>query len=142
MFAGYSCNYVSGQGTRLGRGAEAKTLMWLLIVDDEAPLVHLLGQYLQRTGYQVDSCEDAARALELVKANPGRYSVVVTDLALPGMSGDELIAQARTVAPELKGVITSGYAYTPRYSDIVFLQKPFSPKALVDVLALLAGPGR
>lgn len=114
----------------------------LLIVDDEAPLIRLLGQYLQRTGYQVDTCEDATQALQLVKANCSLYGAIVTDLALPGMSGEELLEQARALAPDIKGVITSGYAYTPRQPDVVFLQKPFLPKALVDVLALLIGPGR
>ena len=111
----------------------------LLIVDDEAALIRLLGQYLQRTGYQVDTCEDAVKALALVHANPTGYAAIVTDLALPGMSGEELLDQARALAPELKGIITSGYAYTPRQSDVVFLQKPFLPKALVDILALLVG---
>jgi DNA-binding NtrC family response regulator len=106
----------------------------LLIVDDEAALTSLLAQYLRRTGYEVDACEDATQALSLLAAHPGRYAALVTDLALPGVSGEDLVDRARTQTPALRAIITSGYAYKPHQPGVEFLQKPFFPKALGELL--------
>jgi len=103
-------------------------------VDDEAALTSLLAQYLRRTGYDVDTCEDSAQALNLISSHPGRYAALVTDLALPGVSGEELVDRARAQTPAMKAIITSGYAYNPRQPGVEFLQKPFFPKALGELL--------
>ena len=107
---------------------------YLLIVDDESALTSLLAQYLRRTGYEVDACLDSAQALSLIAASPGRYAALVTDLALAGVSGEELVERARTQAPAMKAIITSGYAYKPHQPGVEFLQKPFFPKALGELL--------
>jgi two-component system C4-dicarboxylate transport response regulator DctD len=106
----------------------------ILVVDDEAALSALLKKYLERLGYLVDTCSEAAQALALLKSQPERYAAVVTDLALPAISGEELLQQARALNPGLRGVITSGYAYKPRQAGVEFLQKPFMAKTLADLL--------
>ena len=113
---------------------------YVLIVDDEAALTSLLAQYLRRTGYDVDACEDASQALGLIAAHPGRYAALVTDLALPGVSGEELVHRAQAQIPALRAIITSGYAYTPHQPGVEFLQKPFFPKALGELLDKLLKP--
>ncbi len=113
----------------------------LLVVDDEAALSSLLKKYLERTGYTVDTCSEATEALALLEAAPGRYAALVSDLALPGVNGEELIQRARALNPELRGIITSGYAYKPRDPGVEFLQKPFMPKALADLLERMLKAG-
>lgn len=106
----------------------------LLLVDDEAALVGLLKKYLERLGYQVDACVHPDAALALLETHPARYQVLITDLTLPGMSGEELVERAREKAPHLRSIIASGYPYQPRTPGVAFLQKPFLPKTLAEAV--------
>lgn len=113
----------------------------LLIVDDEPKLLELMSRYLGRLGYQVETSGDAAHALTLFQAGPERFSMVVTDLSLPSLSGEELVERMRQIRPGLPAIITSGYAYVPRATGVGFLQKPFLPQMLVDAVEeALKGP--
>ena len=106
----------------------------ILLVDDEAPLVELLKRYLERLGYEVDACLTPADALKTFEADPSRYSLVLTDLTLPGMSGDAMIARMRAIAPKLRVIVSSGYPYEPKGKRTGFLQKPFLPKMLAELI--------
>lgn len=106
----------------------------ILLVDDEGPLLDLLKRYLERMGYEVDACLTPADALQRFESDPARYSLVLTDLSLPGMSGDEMIAQMRAHQPKLRAIIASGYPYEPATICTGFLQKPFLPKMLADLI--------
>ena len=109
----------------------------ILLVDDEAPLLDLLKKYLERLGYAVDSCLTPSDALVLFEMDPARYALVLTDLSLPGMTGDEMIAKMRVRAPKLRAIIASGYPYEPRGKRTGFLQKPFLPKMLAEQIDAL-----
>lgn len=102
----------------------------LLLVDDEPALTDLLKKYLERLGYCVDACTHPDAALLLLDAHPARYSLLITDLTLPTMSGEDLVRQSRQRAPLLRAIIASGYAYEPLLERVEFLQKPFLPKLL------------
>jgi DNA-binding NtrC family response regulator len=106
----------------------------ILLVDDEAQLLSLLARYLERLGYEVDSCLTPAEALKCFEADPARYSLVLTDLTLPGMKGDEMLARMRVLAPKLRAIVASGYPYEPPGKRTGFLQKPFLPKMLADMI--------
>lgn len=111
----------------------------LLIVDDEAALLDLLKRYLQRLGYEVQSASSSEDALARFEADPEGFACVVTDLALPGMNGEELIERMRAKNPKLRALISSGYPYEPRSKATAFLQKPYLPdmlaQAIKDLLA-------
>ena len=106
----------------------------LLIIDDEAALLHLLRRYLERLGYGVETCNDAGEALACFQADPDGFAMTITDLSLPGMNGEELIGKMRELRPQLRAIITSGYYYEPLAKDIGFLQKPFLPQTLVEAI--------
>jgi len=113
----------------------------LLIVDDELKLLELMSRYLGRLGYQVETAGDAAHALALFQAAPEQFSIVITDLSLPSMNGEELVERIWQIRPRLPAIITSGYAYVPRAAGVGFLQKPFLPQMLVDAVErALKGP--
>ena len=105
----------------------------LLLVDDEAGLAELLKRYLERLGYEVDVCLHPEAALDLLDAHPSRYRLLITDLTLPVINGEELIERARKKVPGLRAIISSGYPYQPRSADVEFLQKPFLPKMLAEL---------
>jgi DNA-binding NtrC family response regulator len=106
----------------------------LLLVDDEAALTGLLKQYLERLGYRVDACTDPHAAVGLLDADPQRHALLITDLTLPGMDGEELLGRLRERNPKLRAIIASGYPYQPRTAGVEFLQKPFLPKILADAI--------
>jgi len=113
----------------------------LLLVDDEPALLELLKTYLERLGYQVDGRGDAHEAISLFEADPRRYALVLTDLTLPGINGEEMISRMRASNPDLLAIVSSGYPYEPRGKSIVFLQKPYVPKMLADhIQKLLRNP--
>jgi len=112
----------------------------ILLVDDEAQLLDLLKRYLERLGYEVEACLKPAEALQRFEADPSRYSLVLTDLTLPGISGDEMIARMRGMAPQLRAIVSSGYPYEPKGKHTGFLQKPFLPKMLAEMIEQMLKP--
>ena len=106
----------------------------LLIVDDEATLVDLLRRYLERLGYTVEVASDSTTALRLFAQQADGFDLVITDLSLPGLNGEELLSKIRELNPKQKGLISSGYPYEPALEGIGFIQKPFLPKMLVSAI--------
>jgi DNA-binding NtrC family response regulator len=106
----------------------------LLLVDDEPALLELLKKFLERHGHVVRACDNPAAALQLVEAEPLAFDLVVTDLTLEGMTGEEMIGRMRAASPQLRAVIASGYPYQPRLPGVEFLQKPFLPKMLLEMM--------
>jgi len=106
----------------------------LLIVDDEEKLLDLLRRYMERRGFAVETCPSAEAAWDLFSQDPQRFSLVITDLTLPGMSGADLIERIRGRNKTIPALITSGYPYEPVLKGVDFLQKPFLPQMLVDAV--------
>ena len=93
------------------------TVERVLVVDDDEALLNLMALALRRRGYQVEQALDGFNALKILAAEPG-YAVLLTDLMMPGMSGLELLREARkldsrievvvvTAAPDLESAITA-----------------------------------
>jgi PAS domain S-box-containing protein len=81
----------------------------LLLVDDEPGILKAVGSLLQGAGYQVTTCAQPRRAWELVAADVERFDLVVADHEMPGLTGLELAAALRLLAPGLPVVLCSGY---------------------------------
>jgi PAS domain S-box-containing protein len=94
---------------------QGESLRWrnrterVLYVDDEESLVLLVTRTLERIGYKVTGQTNPLGALELFRSNPDAYDVVVTDLAMPGLSGFELTSGLQRIRADIPVVITSGY---------------------------------
>jgi PAS domain S-box-containing protein len=81
----------------------------VLFVDDEAFLVRLASRLLESLGYTPYATTDAQEALALVRAQPDRFRVVVTDLTMPGLTGIELAEEIFKINPGLPIILTTGY---------------------------------
>jgi DNA-binding NtrC family response regulator len=91
---------------------------------------------LESAGYDVLSAEDAIRALEVYEASSQPIDLVMTDMILPGRTGQQLTEDLRQRSPGLKVVITSGYssaeyATNASESHTHFLAKPYSRRGLI-----------
>jgi DNA-binding response OmpR family regulator len=104
----------------------------ILVVDDEPSLLGLLQRYLERSGYEVDVAETPEAALARFESDPGRYGCVLTDLKLPGMSGEEMLERMRALRPGLRALVSSGFPYEPHSAGIGFVQKPYLPARLAE----------
>jgi DNA-binding NtrC family response regulator len=129
-----------------GAGPSAR----IMVIDDDPALLGFTSKYLSRLGYSVvpyRSAEEAWKHFALPTAN---YSLVVIDLSLPGMSGEQLSRMMLGVNPEIRLILTSGYPFdTERLLDagpgrMAFLHKPFTPAMLAETVERLlrAGPKR
>src|ERR1051326_8611348 len=78
----------------------------VLIADDDDMLLRLMASYLQRCGYEVATANDAYEALGALQTQ-GPFAVLVTDLAMPGMSGLDLLREVRKSDPQLEVIVVS-----------------------------------
>jgi DNA-binding NtrC family response regulator len=110
----------------------------ILVVDDEPEILFSL-QALLRREFDVHTATGGAEALEVLRRHP--VSVIMTDQRMPGMTGAELLAQAKDVSPAATRVIFTGYADLRAVIEAVnrgevfrYLTKPWDPDELCDVL--------
>jgi DNA-binding response OmpR family regulator len=117
----------------------------ILLLDDEPPLVELMSKYLSRLGYQVDTCNLAQRAWELITVEGTTYDLVVLDLLLPDERGDDLIERIFQRDPNVRVLVCSGVpggGHLAASGKVRFLQKPFLPKMLANEVALIMAGAR
>ncbi len=81
----------------------------VLIVDDEELIRDLLKEYLESEGYTVFSASDGKEALHLYEERYASIDVVITDLGMPEMGGEELFRCLRTINPSARVLVSSGY---------------------------------
>jgi DNA-binding NtrC family response regulator len=112
----------------------------LLLVDDETALLKLMETFLGRIGYQVVSHTSAAAALGRFEADPENFGLVVADLTMPEMSGEQMALKMVELNPSIRVLLCSGYPFDLRSlpeavrGQFSVLQKPFVPKMLTSAV--------
>lgn len=89
----------------LPRGTEC-----VLLVDDEQPIVEIQKLMLERLGYAVVARTSSVEALEAFRANPAKFDLLITDMTMPNMTGDQLAAAARRIRPDLPVILCTGFS--------------------------------
>lgn len=111
----------------------------ILLVEDDPSLRHIMDEVLSAQGYDVRTAPDAAQALEVLQRES--VDLVITDLRMPGMGGEALLAQVRTAFPDIPVIgITAfgspeGAAALTRAGAADYLTKPFRTPALLAAIA-------
>ena len=82
----------------------------ILFVDDEASLVKMVSQMLTRSGYEVVGKKSSQEALKLFTMDPDQFDLVITDMAMPGMTGDEVAKQIVQVRPDIPIILCTGHS--------------------------------
>ena len=82
----------------------------VLLVDDEEPIAQMETSMLERLGYQVTSRTESVDALEEFTANPGNFDLVLTDMDMPNMTGDQLAKEIISIRPDIPIVILTGFS--------------------------------
>lgn len=82
----------------------------ILFVDDEESILHVGKRILEQIGYTVTAVGGSMEALELFEKNPGSFDLVITDMTMPFMTGDELAAGLMRVRQDIPIIILTGYS--------------------------------
>jgi two-component system response regulator HydG len=107
----------------------------VLLVDDEAPNLESLSRIFAKEGLRVATASSGAGALEVIRRE--RPKVVVTDLMMPGMSGEELLRAVKAIAPEIEVVLMTAYGTVEAAVSAMkegaydFITKPVKRHAIV-----------
>ena len=107
----------------------------VLLVDDDEAVRRLSARILQRAGYHVLSALSGPAALELARTHGGDIDLLLSDMVMPGMSGNELAAAMSHVRPALRVLFMSGYDRGATAPHQRLLAKPFTRDGLLDAVA-------
>ena len=102
----------------------------ILVVDDEPQVLQVVASILDRAGYETTTVPEPRRALEII-AVEGSFDLVLSDVVMPGMRGQELAERIQRLSPSSSVMLMSGSipaGQLPR--GIPFLGKPFSSSDL------------
>jgi PAS domain S-box-containing protein len=92
-----------------GQGVQGGTER-ILLVDDEAPIISMVKQQLERMGYRVTARTASLDAIEIFKKQPDRFDLVITDLTMPNMTGDRLTRKIKQVRPDIPVILCTGFS--------------------------------
>ena len=112
----------------------------VLVVDDEAPIVQIVKRLLERMGYEVVGATSSLEALELFRAAPERFDVVLTDQTMPQMTGERLALALRRIRADIPIVLCTGYSQGVNAAKAealgidAFCMKPFGAQDLAKTL--------
>lgn len=112
----------------------------ILFIDDEEALVFTVKNNLALLGYDVVGETQSNKALDLLKQAPKRYDLVITDMAMPEMTGEELVKAIQKIRPDIPIIICTGYSEKINEDQLqkmgiqAFLLKPFFVKEMATLI--------
>ncbi|MCB0325814.1 MAG: response regulator [Bdellovibrionales bacterium] len=121
------------EASEIPRGSEQ-----LMVVDDEEAVRTVMQRSLEHLGYRVLVAKNGVEALEVYQAHPQQICLVILDMIMPQMSGDELFYKLKELDPQVGVLIASGYSSDARTKAILqdgalgFIQKPFDVEELAQ----------
>ncbi len=107
----------------------------ILVADDDPQVRMLLQLTFEREGWRIDTAQNGAVTLELLKQ--GDYDFLMLDLSMPRIDGEEVLRQAKSIAPGTKIIVITAYPSESamieaiRSTAVDFITKPFFPDALI-----------
>jgi PAS domain S-box-containing protein len=118
----------------------------VLFVDDEDILIRTVPGMLERLGFSVRAVADPLEALEIFRASPKDFDLVITDEIMPGLTGERLAKEMLRIRPELPVILCTGFSEAAQEEAIraagirEFIMKPFSTGEIAEkIQAALKG---
>jgi signal transduction histidine kinase/ActR/RegA family two-component response regulator len=108
----------------------------ILFVDDETALVQVASDMLTHLGYEVRAVNSSLEALALFQAAPHDFDLVITDMTMPGLTGEELTHEVRRLRPDIPVILCTGFSHVMDATKAqgigidAFLLKPITIKDL------------
>jgi PAS domain S-box-containing protein len=83
---------------------------WILLVDDEPPIVKMQQQHLEQLGYTVTARTSSMEALEALRSSPDKFDLVITDMTMPKMTGDKLSREIKEIRSDIPVILCTGFS--------------------------------
>jgi len=131
----------AGEQVREGKGA-------VLVVDDELMILKVGGKMLEALGYSVLKAGGGREALDIYEMNRDKIDLVVLDMIMPDMHGGEVYEKLKSIDPDVKVLLSSGYSIDGRARKILdrgcdgFIQKPFDLRRLSEKIEEILTGGK
>jgi len=112
----------------------------VLFVEDEIELRDMVTTLLESKGYHVLSATDGEQAIRLYETRGSEIALVISDMGLPRIGGEEVFRKMKTIRPGVKVILVSGYLEPERKTDLLkqgargFVQKPYVPSELFKII--------
>lgn len=127
---------IAGEVVRVDTNPPMGTSTWhrsgeVLVIDDEEPVRVVLVEFLKTFGFTAHAVADGRSGVDLFKQDPTRWELVIVDLLMPGLSGEDTLAALRAIVPDVRVLLVSGFTdgdvmnRVPKSDRIAFLPKPF-----------------
>lgn len=120
----------------------------ILLVDDEESIVYTGRLMLERYfNYKITALTSSVEALEVFRAEPDKFDVVITDMIMPKMTGDTLAREVKAIRPDTPVILCTGYSQCiieDRAKEIggAFLMKPFDLYEMAKAIRKVLHKGR
>ena len=141
-----ACDAVAGAVSRVHRSLAIDDALHgavILVADDEEVVRELVRRTLERAGFEVLLAQDGAEAVEVFQSHAHRIDLVLLDMAMPKLGGEEVHREIQRQRPGTKVILSSGYNEQDATSQLVgrpyaaFLQKPYTSAQLVQAITEL-----
>ncbi len=125
----------AGEPEAMAGGSET-----ILLIEDEENIIELVSAVFEAHGYQVLTAGDGVKGVELYAQQKDKIALVVSDMGLPGLTGDEVFRRIRAINPQAKVILASGFIDPEQKSEFFkaglaqFLQKPYLPEEALKVI--------
>jgi signal transduction histidine kinase len=132
----------------VGDGAGAARDATILIIDDEETVRRTAKATLDHYGYETILANDGKQGVDIFMAMPDRISLILLDLTMPGIGGEEVLRRLKAIRPDVRVILSSGFnevEVIERFNGAGlagFLQKPYAAGTLAARLRSVLAPGR
>lgn len=115
----------------------------ILLVDDEPLILKYCHEMITSLGFSVLSVQEAQEAIRIYQDSSQHIDIAILDMIMPKMGGLQLLEALQTINPDIKVIITTGYAMDSRVSNLIscgrhqYLKKPFTRDQLANTIAIL-----
>jgi signal transduction histidine kinase/CheY-like chemotaxis protein len=117
----------------------------VLVIDDEEVVRRTAKAALERGGYDILLAENGSEGIRVFEGLKGKVSLVLLDLTMPGIGGEEVLRRIQTISPQVRVILSSGYNEVDVIQHFTgkglagFLQKPYTAAALIDKVNRVLG---
>jgi CheY-like chemotaxis protein len=109
----------------------------ILVIEDDQVTRLAVSTYLKHVGYDVLTASNGLEGVEVFRSCPDLIDLVLTDLRMPVMTGNEAVHQIRETRPDAKVICMTGSSEDVRLKGVPVLAKPFSLKTLYHLISRL-----
>ena len=118
----------------------ASTKQSILLVDDEEMALTLMKKTLSQAGFEVTTAQSGFESLDLFRRQPYHYGIVLLDLTMPFMDGEETFNRLRQIRADIPVIICTGFIQHERLENLMkqgltgFMRKPIDPDEIVGTV--------